>query len=470
MAMTDYKDMLAVFMFELQEEPEDKPVSCYKDSTYALVSTIAYLIGVPHKIFENEYEPPKLVTYNKLENDKNARIIRDLCRLRTAVERNFGRINTIMSMEYKGLASIPEYVPTECISRLASDGILIKGNQKLCQHIIDFNRLISDRINNCKDLFPIWITWAYIKNLFIMPDGLTEAGIKKAAGEYYANMSYYPYQMYMNWPPADEGNILIGDKKFVKLLYHWNNDEFMDHSKVSDASALTKGNIYGFIEASEKTVFVVDCENSDPYRLCATLNSLDTQYFQKITKIILYDDVNAASAWRILDSFTEIPIEHILIERVKRDKSLVDIRMTAGTCKEYYQNSVDSFVIVSSDSDFWGLIESLPDAKFLVMVEYEKTGPDIKNALSNSGIFYCYIDDFYSGNSDEIKVNALKREVRRYLDQSIRINVNQMMEEAYRATRIDMSAPEKRQFYDKYIKPMYIEIDDCGNLSVQLKR
>ena len=32
----------------------------YKDSTYEIVSKVAYLIGVPKRIFENEHEPPKL--------------------------------------------------------------------------------------------------------------------------------------------------------------------------------------------------------------------------------------------------------------------------------------------------------------------------------------------------------------------------------------------------------------------------
>ena len=199
------------------------------------------------------------------------------------------------------------------------------------------------------------------------------------------------------------------------------------------------------------------------------MRNLDTQYLKKISKIILYDDVNAASAWSILETFTPIPIEYVLIERLKESKSLVDIKLTAGTCKEFYQNNVDSFVIVSSDSDYWGLISSIPDANFIVMVEHEKMGADMKNALFNSGIFYCFIDDFYSGNTDEIKINALKREVRCYLDQSIRLNINEMMETAYRATRIEMSSPERKQFYDKYIKGMYVDIDGEGILTIQLK-
>ena len=34
----------------------------YKDSTYELVSKVAYLIGVPLRIFQNEHEPPKIET------------------------------------------------------------------------------------------------------------------------------------------------------------------------------------------------------------------------------------------------------------------------------------------------------------------------------------------------------------------------------------------------------------------------
>ena len=68
----------------------------HKDHTYELVSKVAYLIGVPLRIFENEHEPPKLELYDQLERDKNARIIRNLCIIRTAIERNYKRINDAM--------------------------------------------------------------------------------------------------------------------------------------------------------------------------------------------------------------------------------------------------------------------------------------------------------------------------------------------------------------------------------------
>lgn len=450
----------------------DGETIAYKDSTYELVSKVAYLIGVPKNIFENEHEPPKLEIYERLQKDKNARIIRNLCIVRTAIERNFKGINDKMKTEYRTIISMPEYIPNECMNQLTADGInfVKKSSTKLAHHIIELNRLISDRINNCKSLFPIWINWQYIKELFIMPDGLTEEGTKKAADVYYGSLSFYPYQIYINWIPADEGNILYNDKKFATLLYQWHCDFFSEISKVSDAGSYVKSNIYDYIEDSEKVVVVVDCENSDPYKLVATIRNLNDDYTKKIHSIILFDDVHTASAWRILEQFTSIPVEHIMVERVKQSKSLVDIMLTARACQEHYKNNVDSFVIVSSDSDYWGLISSLPDARFLVMIEREKCGPDMKNALVSSGIFYCYIDDFYSGNAEELKQSAIFKEMYRYIDNTVRLNVNDMLDEALRATRVDMSASERKQFYARYIKTMKMELNDDGDVVIEFKR
>lgn len=61
-----------------------KAYTDYENSTYTVVSKVAYLIGVQKRIFENEYEPPKMEWYEKLHADKNARIVRNLCMIRTA--------------------------------------------------------------------------------------------------------------------------------------------------------------------------------------------------------------------------------------------------------------------------------------------------------------------------------------------------------------------------------------------------
>lgn len=103
----------------------------YKDSTYVIVSKVAYLIGVPKRIFENEHEPPQLEVYQQLENDKNARIIRNLCIIRTEIERNFRYINREMRMEYKSILTLPQYVPADSINQLLADGINFTLNEQI---------------------------------------------------------------------------------------------------------------------------------------------------------------------------------------------------------------------------------------------------------------------------------------------------------------------------------------------------
>lgn len=94
----------------------------------------------------------------------------------------------------------------------------------------------------------------------------------------------------------------------------------------------------------------------------------------------------------------------------------------------------------------------------------------MKAALAESGIFYCYLDDFYSGNSEDIKKNALFKEMYRWIDNSVHLNVNDMFDAALRNTRIEMSPAERRQFYEKHIRHMTLTIDENGNASIELKR
>lgn len=468
--MTTYEEEL----FETYDDEEalfteDERIA-YKDSTHDIVSKVGYLIGVPKYRFEDDRYRLRLDLYETLDKNKTARIVRNLCIVRASIERNFGRINDMMRKEFKSIFNMPDLVPQDALNQLEFDGVglRLRANAKLGEYIIEINRLIRDRINNCKSIFPVWLNWDYVRDIFNMKNGLTEAGIKEAANVYFSHLECYPYGIYINWVPQQCGNILYNDKKFVTLMYQWHNDYFTDYSKVSDASSFVKSSVYEFIEDADQVVMAVDCENSDPYRLCATLKGLDADILSKIKKIMLFDDIHTVDAWRILESHTKIPVEHIMTERVMATKSLVDIEMTAMTCREHYRNLVDSFIIVSSDSDYWGLISTLPDAKFLVMIEREKCGPDMKAALANSGIFYCYLDDFYTGDGEDLKKNALFNELFRSLDKAINLNAKQMLNDALTATRIEMPVSEKKQFYAKYIKNMKLVIDDDGNVSLEL--
>ena len=440
------------------------------DSTYEIVSKVAYLIGVPRQYFEGGNGGLRQDIYMLLEESKHARMVRNLCVVRASVEQWFSEISEQIQKEYKSIYTVPEYIPQQALDQLSLDGIQFSqraGTQPVTL-IIEINRFICDRVNNCKSIFPVWLKWDYIRDLFIMKNGLTEWGAKAAADIYYDNVDYYPYGIYINLRPKQCIDILSSDKVFVTKLYQANKDRFTDIAKVSDAGDFVKDNIYGFISGADKVVMVVDCENSDPYRLCAALNGLAPETLAKIQKVMLFDDVHTVNAWRILERYSPVSVEHIMTKRVKEDKSLVDIEMTAITCREHYRNQVDSFVIVSSDSDYWGLISTLPEARFLMMIEKEKCGPEMKATLSKHGIFYCYIDSFYEGNCEGIKKNALFDEIYGILNKTFHLNVYEVFDQALIAARIQMKPAEKQQFFAKHISNMKLAIDEKGEVSIVL--
>ena len=101
----------------------DEEYAIYKDSTYDIISKVAYLIGIPKRIFENENQPPKLEIYERLDKDKNARIIRNLCIVRTSIERGFRYINERMRYQFQSILNMPEYIPQEAVQQLAADGV-----------------------------------------------------------------------------------------------------------------------------------------------------------------------------------------------------------------------------------------------------------------------------------------------------------------------------------------------------------
>lgn len=184
----------------------------------------------------------------------------------------------------------------------------------------------------------------------------------------------------------------------------------------------------------------------------------------------MYDDYHTSEAWDWLSKFTKIPVEHIEVERVTDSKSLVDIKLTAGICKIFYQNQIDSFILFSSDSDYWGLISSLPDANFLVMYEYTKCGQAIKDALTQRDIYHCSIDDFCSGNIEEFKKAVLFDTLERYLPDICNINGRELAKKIYSETRIIATEKEIELFYNKYIKTLRLKVDTDGNFKIEIAK
>ena len=446
----------------------------FAESTYDIVSKLSFLTGVPQRIFDNQHEPPQREIFDLLAKEKSCRIVRNLCLLRTQLVRNHKKIGNAMRDGLYSIPTLPELVDSEVLRQLSADGIRFskKADRSINLHVVEINQHLSDRLNNCKGWFPAWLRWDYVRGMFLAPGWFTEGGVIAGAKAYYKNMTLLPYQVYINWNPIqEEGNLFWNDHRFVTRLYEANNDYFTDHSKVTDCGSLVKDTIHQFLFDSRRTVLMVDCENSDPYQLTSSLKALSGAFLAKIKKIILINDVHTSSGWDVLaEHVAPIPVEHSMTHRIKQDKSLVDAMLISRTCQEHYQNEVDSFVLCSSDSDFWALVQSLPMASFLFLVQRDRFGAGLKSALSNSGIHYAYLEDFYEGNAHAIQTDALLREISHTIDKALHLNLKDVFDRALERTRLTLTAGEQAQFFQQYMKTIRLVIDDNGSAKLALNR
>lgn len=436
--------------------------------TKEVVTTIAYMIGVRMSALTVSYgECSELI--EKLQADKDATTIRYLCKIRTVLMQKFKKTDDLMRYQLKNLHNI-EWYDTDNIKQLEKWGFtIIQANCRSEKYMQDLTRLINENIDKCSHLFYDWLNWEYIRDLFFVPKYNKNGVMKVEFNKYMANIEHYPFQMYIHWQPAEVGSIIYSDRKFLKIIYGQHNDSFTDYTKYRDADDETRNNIYNFIDSTEKTAIAVDCENSDPYKLYSVLKGLNQEELAKIEKITLYDDPNTTAGWDWLSRFTQIPVEHIEIDRVTDRKSLVDVRMTASVVTDFYRDGITSFIIVSSDSDFWGLIESLPKAKFLVMYEYEKCGTAIKNALAQHGIYYCAIDDFCTAGTEELKRAVLFAELEKYLPSLIGENPLELTHKIYEATKVTATMKEMENFCNRYVKTLRLKVNSEGKFVIEIQ-
>jgi len=462
---------LGIRHLQLNKKETGHSINEKVESTNYLVSQVAYLLGVRKSVFENDYSNLQLATFKQMDEKSEARIVRNLCIVRTCLMRKFRHIANAIRYEVKNLDTLPDLIPQEVVSQLAQDGVeLIKPNHAAEQYLIDINALLAKCIDTCQSEFPLWLKWDYIRSLFLMPNGNTSHGTKAAFEKFHKNMMQYPYQVYLNWIFfGDEGNILYNDEKLVNLLYRMNNDSFSQVEKTSDVGVDSKAKIYDFILNSNRTIMVVDCENVDPYKLNAMLHALDQTQLEKLGKIILIDDaLYTPGAWEYLEEYTFLNVERVITHRLKEQKYLVDITLSVRVAKEFYQGNADSFLLLSSDSDFWALVNDLQEARFFILAEREKCSSKFLNALYSEGTPYGFIDRFCAGNCDLFKQKTLVEQLQKRLDSIFKVNLSALLSDVINDNRAVMSETERKQFFGRYVKPMRVSITGDGELHLLL--
>lgn len=481
------------FIEELQE------IDNYENYRKDIVTTIAYLIGVKDTIIKSERFEQKIIS--ELENKDNANKIRALSILRTEFIRNYKEI-TVRRNNLEPLESLTDLISVDLIKFLRTKGIeTVHTNMNLSLHIAYLNQFILENIDSIKELIPTWIRWEYVKSIFLMPGcyaGPHGSAIQNSTqskkvitainlvriqiGSY---SSFYPYGAYLNWS-SDKiksyyGNILFNDEKFLKILYASFDDTFHANGYVIDATQEDKDSIYDFIDKSINIAILVDCENVDPYRFASVFRNLEEKNLKKIKKVILYDDVNTSDAWDYINELVHLPIVHNEIERVLNNKSLVDIAMATGACKEYYQENIESLILASSDSDFFGLIRNLPNARYYILNESDKTSEVILDKFAEEDINYCFMDSFAQSEVQDFKNTVLLRNLRSKINEFnetavfATINASELVDQIFQECYIQGShyqiETEKEAFFKKYIKKglKVSVVEDDGQYKFQME-
>ncbi len=467
----------------------------FRNPTYNIVSIVAYLIGVDKRQFDNEHEPPQPDVYERLNNDKAARIIRNLCMIRTALEQRYKAISIAFRIEGKNIGSMPDMVPANAVNELHADGVaLYMGRPEVDDYLIKINAELSNRINSIKNLFPEWVKWEYIKPIFIMPNGAKLSGIKDAGFIYNSDRNRYPYQCWLNWDAisigtTNLGNILHSDEKLLTLIYRRHLDRFENLSLVRDVGNKTMRNLSNLLGGSTKSIIVVDCENSDAVKLAAALSSLSKSDIRKISKIMLFDSEYTTPEWKTLvDKYLmmicdnidyhggeeRMRIEHIIVPRLNQSKSQVDLTLAVRTSREVFMGHVDSVILASSDSDYWAMIKQLEGVRFLVMLEKTKTGLAIMDTLMLHNIYYCFLDDFCTSASYKVKTTTLIDAIQGGIDAILsgreigEMNLREMMDNYLRESWIEMTPREKEAFYDRYLRKTELRIEPDGKVSLRI--
>lgn len=439
-----------------------------------VVSCVAYLIGVAERFFHPSIQMFYHDVYERLEKEHGARIVRNLCMLRTKLEQNYRAINTAMWSDLRNLNSLPDLVPMECLDALSEEGVqLIQANRKLSDYLVDIHKLLLQHIHRCKDIFPEWVEWGYIRSLFIIPGAQTVEGNAAAVQRYYGQIDLYPYQAYINWSPRpNEGNILYNDRKFLTLLYERNRDQFTDVSKVTEAGSAAIGDLGEFFKDAKSAIVAVDCENADPCKVIGALREVERMgLLDKIAKILLVDDEHTSSQWDALRRNPKLPIEYHLTRRIKPDKSMVDVALAVKTSQELARSAgeVDSAVIVSSDCDFWSLIEMTPDIRFLILIEYQNCSQAYYDQLKGQDIPFYYIDEFYPVGSKELKNEVvLDAVVKNIKERYLKVDMDEIVSSVLSRTGIEMTDDERDQFYERHISTMKIVFGKDGSPVLQM--
>lgn len=143
-----------------------------------IVLNISYLLGLDRERLKNSFKNVEKIeeVLERLDKNKFVRIIRCLAILRFEILIKYKKIREKM-IAVVPLNEMHDLIRTDLINELSKYGIdAIKIDKGTSVQFSYLNDKISENIENVKDIFPSWIKWNYIKDIFKIPNCYVKGG------------------------------------------------------------------------------------------------------------------------------------------------------------------------------------------------------------------------------------------------------------------------------------------------------
>ena len=132
---------------------------------------LAFLIGIDKFTLDNHFDNECDILFK----NENALKIRYLNRIRTTLFLHYKYISKEIQYNMKNINTIDYFNYDEITWLMEHDIKVMQSNCSADKYLYKIGILINEHINDCKNLFPEWVKWEYIKDLFIIPKTLGTA-------------------------------------------------------------------------------------------------------------------------------------------------------------------------------------------------------------------------------------------------------------------------------------------------------
>lgn len=415
-----------------------------------IVSKVAYLIGVKEETLYQQFDPDIV---EDICNNMSAEIIRTCCQIRTFLMKHFNDLSF-------NIESQSEFI--SLFLTLKRLGITLDINLKNSKDFFEFaSQLIVEHIKDIRELFvDEYINFSEIRQFISHEAAFDDSFFDDEATFFRKHISHYPFGNYVNFHNNRSGNILFSDSVFVKIITKQNVNNVCLSTQLSFQS------ISDFLKNSHFPVMVVDCENTDAFKFFNLLEKLNDEEEKKQLKCIyLVTDAHASVAWKYLpDYFNDLKFEIIESERIHPDKSLVDENIMLMISKMHFLSGMDSFIIVSSDSDFWALNNLSPNIKLFFVLDNSRASKHTFEVLNRDSIGYEILNNGYSEAMDQFKMNVIKNVFNDIFKQEIDVNLFTIFWKTLNRVKLQMKKEEMKITMDSFMEFSKIEISEDGKL------